>query len=142
MERVNHFQKDFFTMAPIVFTFNRNFKCAIFPPTKTQRVTPLQRPSKISEVEAVFCPASYTFAISSLNLTGQFQLNFRKNFFISDLEIGQIEVEPLASGIRLFGGYHMALVDPISQAAVIALLKKSSDRILLVMGVLDSSTSI
>ena len=93
MECVKHPQEDFFTMTPTVFTFNKNFKCAIFPPTKTQRVTPLQRPSKISEVDAVFCPAPYIFAINSLNLTGQFQLNFRKNFFISDLEIGQIEVE-------------------------------------------------
>lgn len=86
-------------MAPIVFTFNKNIKCAVFPPIRTQRVTPRRRPSEISEVDAVFCPAFYTFAITSLNLAGRFQLNFRKNFFIGDLEIGQIESEEVNTPI-------------------------------------------
>jgi hypothetical protein len=78
-------------MAPIEFSFNRTNKCLIFAPNRTQRVAPLQRPSKIAEVEAVFCPATYRFAIKSIALAGQFQLNFKKNFYISDLVIGQFE---------------------------------------------------
>jgi hypothetical protein len=93
MERVNHPQEDFFTMAPIVFTFNKNYECSVFPPARTQRVTPLQRPSKIAEVNAVFCPATYTFEIKLLNCVGQFELNFQKNFFVSYLELGQVEAK-------------------------------------------------
>jgi len=80
-------------MAPTVFTFNKVYKCEVLPPSKTQRVVPLQRPSRISEVDAVFCPATYRFTIRSLNLIGQFQLNFKKAFFISEFEIGQLVVE-------------------------------------------------
>jgi len=92
MERVNHPQEDFFTMAPIVFTFNKNYKCELFLHTKSQRVAPLQRPSKIAEIDAVFCPATYSFEIESLNCVGSFELNYQKNFFVSYFEIGQTEV--------------------------------------------------
>lgn len=92
MERVNHPQEEFFTMAPTVFTFNKNYKCELFLHTKSQRVAPLQRPSKIAEIDAVFCPATYSFEIKSLNCVGSFELNYQKNFFVSYFEIGQTEV--------------------------------------------------
>jgi len=79
-------------MAPKVFTFNKNYKCELFLHTKSQRVAPLQRPSKIAEIDAVFCPATYSFEIKSLNCVGSFELNFQKNFFVSYFEIGQTEV--------------------------------------------------
>jgi hypothetical protein len=92
MERVNHPQEDFFTMTPSQFTFNKNLKCEIFLHTKTQRVAPLQRSSKIAEIDAVFCPATYSFEVKSLNCVGRFELNYQKNFFISFFEIGQTDV--------------------------------------------------
>jgi hypothetical protein len=92
MERVNYPQEDFWTMAPKVFIFNRSVKCEIFLHTKTQRVAPLVRPSKIAEIDAVYCPAIYSFEIKSLNCVGRFELNYEKNFFFSFFEIGQTEV--------------------------------------------------
>ena len=79
-------------MAPTLFTFNKNYKCELFLHTKSQRVAPLQRPSKIAEIDAVFCPATYSFEIKSLNCVGSFELNYQKNFFVSYFEIGQTEV--------------------------------------------------
>ena len=79
--------------APITFTFNRGTLGGVFPPQKTSAVVPLSRPSKAGEVDAVFCPAKYVFALISLNLAGQFWLGFNKKFFIADLEIGKLNNE-------------------------------------------------
>ena len=87
-------------MYPTEFTFNKNVKCEIFLHTKTQRVAPLQRPSKIAEIDAVFCPAIYSFEIKSLNCVGRFELNFQKNFFFSHFEIGQVDVMESKTPVR------------------------------------------
>ena len=75
------------------FTFNKGTLGGVFLPQKTSVVVPLSRPSKVSEVDAVFCPAKYVFALNSLNLAGQFFLGFNKKFFIADLEIGKMNNE-------------------------------------------------
>ena len=95
MESVNDQQEGIFRMAyaPITFTFNRGTLGGVFPPQKTSAVVPLSRPSKAGEVDAVFCPAKYVFALISLNLAGQFWLGFNKKFFIADLEIGKLNNE-------------------------------------------------
>ena len=66
----------------IQFTFNKGTLGAVFPPQKTSAVVPLSRPTKVSEVDAVFCPAKYVFALNSLNLAGKFLLGYNKKFFV------------------------------------------------------------
>ncbi len=78
-------------MAPVRFSFNKMLQGMVFPPTKTHRVVPLRRPKEVAEVEAVFCPATYAFAIAPIGLQGQFRLSFEKEFFISGLEVDQFE---------------------------------------------------
>ena len=81
------------------FVFNKGIHGGVFPPSKTSSVVPLARPSKIGDVDAVFCPAKYLFSINSLNLTGQFLLGFNMNFFIADFAIGQMNIEADSSPI-------------------------------------------
>ena len=93
MESVKYPQGEIFPMAITPFAFNKGTLGAVFPPQKTSAVVPLSRPSKVSEVDAVFCPTQYTFSLNSLNLAGRFLLGFNKKFYVADFEIGKMNIE-------------------------------------------------
>ena len=93
MESVKYPQGEIFPMAITPFAFNKGTLGAVFPPQKTSAVVPLSRPSKVSEVDAVFCPTQYVFSLNSLNLAGRFLLGFNKKFYVADFEIGKMNIE-------------------------------------------------
>jgi len=93
MESVKYPLGENFPMAITPFAFNKGTLGAVFPPQKTSAVVPLSRPSKVSEVDAVFCPAQYVFSLNSLNLAGKFLLGFNKKFYVADFEIGKMNIE-------------------------------------------------
>jgi hypothetical protein len=87
-------------MSVVMFKFNKNISCQLLGPDgKPQRVIALQRPKKIAQVDAVFCPAKYWFAIYPLHIAGNFHLNFNNKFFISNLEIYQLSPEQFTTPI-------------------------------------------
>jgi len=72
------------------FKFNGGVLGKIYQPLDPGPILALQRPEHQSEIDAIFCPATYVFSVDSLNITGSFELNYDGEFYIVDLNIGAI----------------------------------------------------
>ena len=77
-------------MDHIRFTFNGGVLGEVYPPLDPGPILALQRPEYQSEIDAIFCPATYVFSVDSLNITGSFELNYDGEFYIVELNIGAI----------------------------------------------------
>jgi hypothetical protein len=72
------------------FIFNGGVLGEVYPPLDPGPILALQRPKHQSEIDAIFCPATYVFSVDSLNITGSFELNYDGEFYLVDLNIGAI----------------------------------------------------
>ena len=98
MESVKHPQGK--TALPLIpFAFNRSEIGAVFTPSQNYQIVPLSKPSKRTEVDAVFCPAWYSFVVLSLNLEGTFYLNHKSDFFISKFTVDILDEDEFETPI-------------------------------------------
>jgi hypothetical protein len=99
MESVKYPQGEISRMVLTPFAFNRSEIGAVFPPSQNHQIIPLSKPTKPTEVDAVFCPAWYSFVVISLNLQGEFYLSHKNDFLISKFRVEILDEDELETPV-------------------------------------------